>query len=769
MLSWKTLRLPLVLSMGWCLLIVVLAKRAIDVRDAHTCELALIQTRTLYAQIVDTRAWNAEHGGVYVRESAYGAPNPWIPEEQRSLEGRDGTRLVLINPAYMSRQIGELSRAHGASFRITSLEPLRPENRADMWETEALRRCAGGASEVFSLEGGEDSPQYRFMAPLHTKSVCLPCHQANREGDLRGGISVSLNAAPFLHAAGDNKQSLAFAYAFMGLTGVVGIGGATLIINRRRVLAEEANRMKSAFLANMSHDMRTPLTGILGMVEMLADCGDAGERRRACGYLRESARTLLEMVTDVTDYAVLDAGQLRLQPHVFAVRPALARCLELFHPACAAKGLALHMNVAPDVPEWLRGDDFRLRQALGNLVGNAIKFTESGYVSVRVTAVAPESGGKSSILLHCTVRDTGPGVSPEDREKIFERFERGCAARESAGTGLGLAIAREIARRMGGDILLEDAAGASASFVLTARLERSRAPEDAADHEGPGAALPAGDGRVLLAEDNAVNAYFFRRVLSEAGYQVTVAADGSSVLRSLREQPVDVVLLDLRMPAPDGLEVARRIRQGEAEVPVDLPIIALTASLYEEEQRALTRLDITERLLKPIRPETLLRSVARGLRRCDPDGVIDIHTSAGGEARAGARAAGERAAYPEKAAREEGNVFDRAAALDGLDGEEELLHRLCAMFRQELPAQVRAVRAATESGERRRLAHAVKNSAGTLGLNVLRTAAARLERAVARGEEAGETTLLLEHFETTAEQALVILEEEVRHGAHSDH
>lgn len=760
-LFWNTLRLPLLLSVCWCLLIGVLCKRAVDVKDAHAGELALIQTRTLYAQIVDARAWNAGHGGVYVRESAYGAANPWIPADQRVLEAKDGTRLVLINPAYMSRQIGELSLAHGASFRITSLEPLRPENRADAWERGALRRCMAGAAEVFSLEEAGAGPQYRYMAPLRADQSCLTCHRDNRSGDLRGGISVSLDAGPFLNALRENNRSLTFAYALMGLTGVVGIGGTALSINRRRVLAEEANRMKSAFLANMSHDMRTPLTGILGMSEILAESRDAEDQIRARRYLRESAGALLEMVTDLTDHAVLDAGHLRLTPRPFAVRPAVARCLELFAPVCASKGLSLDADVAADVPEWLRGDEFRLRQALGNLIGNAVKFTRYGGVRVRVTAV-PGGGDAAAVLLRCAVRDTGPGVSGDERETIFERFERGSAAREREGTGLGLGIAREIARRMGGDVVLENTPGPGACFVLSARLERCvPPPEAAASPETPGA--PGGKARVLLAEDNGVNAYYLGHVLSGAGYEVLAAPDGRAALRLLRSRPVDALLLDLRMPGLDGLEVARLVREGRTEAAADLPIVALTASLYEDEQAALDRLGIGERLLKPIRPDALLRGVARALG-ASRAGSGEAATPPSPDAAAGtADGAAEEKGWGRccsvrtETEGVENDVFDRAAALDGMDGEEALLRRLCGVFAQELPTQLAALRGATHSDELRRLAHAVKNSAGTLGLRRLREAGERLERAAAGGADAGEMAKLRAALETEAHRALAAL------------
>lgn len=483
-LRWNTVRLPMLFAMLWCAVMLVLYSQAVRAKDMHTTELALIQTRTLYAQIVDTRAWNARHGGVYVLESPLGQPNMWIPEDLRSLKTVDNRNLVLMNPAYMSRQIADMAAAHGSAFRITSQEPLRPENAADVWERGALDLCLAGLPEVFALEEGEAEegtpPRYRYMAPLRTEESCLNCHNNNKLGDVRGGISVTLDAQPFLTNMADYNRSLGFAYALLGLTGMVGIGGATFGMSYKRALAEEASRMKSAFLANMSHDMRTPLNGILGMAELLAHGGDdaapatksASMRQKAVRYLYESVATLLEMVTDLTDHAVLDAEKLRIHASPYVVKDMLDTCCNMFEPLCRAKGLAFSRQVDANVPAALVGDAFRLRQALGNLLSNAVKFTEQGSIAVRVSFVASEAVVHSvqSGLLHITVQDSGQGIGPVEHERIFERFERGSAAVQAgmSGTGLGLGISREVARLMDGDVKVISAVGQGAVFTLTA-------------------------------------------------------------------------------------------------------------------------------------------------------------------------------------------------------------------------------------------------------------------------------------------------------------
>ncbi|MDR0466405.1 MAG: DUF3365 domain-containing protein, partial [Deltaproteobacteria bacterium] len=402
----KPYLLPLMFSVLWCLLLLALMQRSMRNEENHALELARLQARTLCAQMLDTRAWNAAHGGVYVRESEYGAANPWIPEEMRSAALANGERMVLVNPAYMSRQIAELSSARGARLRIAGSNPLHAESRADAWEEAALHDISQGRHEVFKLdEAAPDRPNFRYMAPLRAEADCLHCHPNSKLHEVRGGISVSLEAAPFLQTIQEYNAALGYTYALMGLTGILGIGSLSFAINRKRLLAEHKEKVNSAFLANMSHDMRTPLTGIMGMAELLQDATDETKKRQACRYLRSAAAALLDMVTDITTHAALDAGKLQCEHRAFSLKAVLESCLELFRPACAEKGLELDLALAEGLPPVLVGDAFRLRQALGNLVGNAVKFTQRGCI--RVEACGEYAGGNECVL-RLQVRDSGP-------------------------------------------------------------------------------------------------------------------------------------------------------------------------------------------------------------------------------------------------------------------------------------------------------------------------------------------------------------------------
>lgn len=653
-LSWRLWRLPLLLIVLWCSLLFFLYRWTVQREDEYATELARIQTETFFSSIVHTRDWNADNGGVWVRETPVCPANPWLPEEERTLRGAGGETLVKVNPAYMTRQIAESFTSTLAGFRISSLSPKRPGNRADPWETGALLSFEEGRPEVFELvDQPGASTQYRYMAPLKAKENCLQCHQDKKRGDVLGGISVTLSAEPILAAASERKRTTAQAFWLIGVVGTIGIGGATFQINRKKELAEAANRMKSAFLANMTHDMRTPLTGILGMSELLERETRDSRHRYLLANLREATDSLLRVVDGIMRYSLLEAEGQPPRSEPFSLRAEVEACLAPLRPACESKGIQLTLALDPATPDRLIGDAFRLRQALGNLLGNAVKFTEKGSVVLRVAASEPARNGKDGLFLSFQVIDTGVGIPQEEQERIFERFEQGKTARQTEeglpGVGLGLAIARGIARRFGGDLTLSSTPGMGSVFTLTAvfrlapegagqgearpAVSSSRgAPEEAAspgscgsseeDAAGPvispsppTSPLSAADAharslRLVVAEDTSVTALFLHETLTRAGYTVHTANCGEDALFLIRKVRPEAVLLDMRLPDMSGLDIARNIRSGTLGVLSGTPILVLTATLDPGDVEAFRRLGINGWLLKPVQTDRLTRAVA---------------------------------------------------------------------------------------------------------------------------------------------------------------
>ncbi|MBB4659892.1 response regulator [Parvularcula dongshanensis] len=496
--------------------------------------------------------------------------------------------------------------------------------------------------------------------------------------------------------------------------------------------AADASESKMRFLATMSHEMRTPLNGILGMTGLLLDTGLDANQTAYAEAVRESGSALLGLINDILDYSKIEAGHLELDDHVFDPAGLVQSVSELLSPRAAHKDLEIAAYVSPEVPARLRGDEGRLRQVLLNLGGNGVKFTEEGGVSIEVKSKALGDGRHS---LRVEVRDTGIGISPQATQTIFEEFAQAdeTRARAHEGTGLGLSIARRIVRAMGGDVTVESTLGQGSTFafevplmaegnarqpvttpprapvvvattsdilarilslqlralgvggfdiagnadeaakylqrspgaillcdlpiaavagqrlaklasraivmlspVARGRLEAFRRagfdgylikpirqaslaerlstrdavpdkPTEPARLDAPAlAAKPTGDKkRILLAEDNQINAVLATAIIRRAGHHVDVAGNGREAIEALEQAPYDLVLMDMHMPVMDGLEATKRIRAAGGE-DANLPIIALTANAMRTDREICLEVGMDDFLSKPFDPADLI-------------------------------------------------------------------------------------------------------------------------------------------------------------------
>ncbi len=388
--------------------------------------------------------------------------------------------------------------------------------------------------------------------------------------------------------------------------------------------AQEGERAKSAFLATVSHEIRTPMNGILGMVDLLADTPLAPRQVDYLGTIRDSAEGLLRIINDILDFSRLDAGKMafaheRLSPAVL-VRSAC----DLMRGPASEKGLWMRVTGAEDLPEAMLGDESRLRQILVNLLGNAVKFTDSGGVTLEASA-APSADG-TGWRLRIRVRDTGIGVPSDRADAIFERFEQADPeiTRRFGGTGLGLAISRLLARDMGGDLVL--CPGASgACFELTVTLpaaETPARPDKAAPVPSPAPPDPALAGRrVVLAEDNATNRMIVQAYLEGTGLTLFCAENGAEAVDLARETAPDVILMDMSMPVLDGVDATRAIRALPGDLGARPVIIALTANAFDSDRAQCLDAGMDDFLAKPVRKTRLLRAVSRACEgRAEPTG-----------------------------------------------------------------------------------------------------------------------------------------------------
>jgi len=348
--------------------------------------------------------------------------------------------------------------------------------------------------------------------------------------------------------------------------------------------ALDAARAKSEFLANMSHEVRTPLNGVIGMTALLARSPLDDGQQRMVRTLERSGKALLSIVNEILDLSKIESGGIRIAHAPWSARQVIDEDVSLVAPTAAEKGLELHTEVADEIPVNLMGDGARVRQVLLNLVGNAIKFTERGSITIRATSDAKES-------LRIAVADTGIGIPDDKLSLLFDAFTQlsDGAPRRHGGTGLGLTISRRLARMLGGDLQVMSQVGSGSTFVLTLPLERSSRERRVSD-VSPTIDATLGQRyplTILVAEDTEVNREVVVGMLGAFGYEADVATNGPEVLAAVRVKAYDLVLMDLRMPGVDGLEATRRIR---AELPPARQprIFALTANVLPE-HRVLSR------------------------------------------------------------------------------------------------------------------------------------------------------------------------------------
>jgi signal transduction histidine kinase/CheY-like chemotaxis protein len=381
---------------------------------------------------------------------------------------------------------------------------------------------------------------------------------------------------------------------------------------RRRalLLAERSNSTKGRFLATISHELRTPLNGVLGMTQLLERSALDATQRSRIGVIRRSGAHLLTLIDDLLDLSRIEHGRLPIEAQPFVLRQAVAEVCDLHAATAREKGLAFSVRVAPQLPAAVVADAARIRQVLHNLVGNAIKFTEQGAVDVRVD-LDGEDG--TPARLRFVVGDTGPGVAEADRERVFQPFEQAVGAGARGGTGLGLSISRELARAMGGDLVLRASAGSGTEFVFCMPLVAASAvPAPSAEDAGEPALLT---GDVLVVDDSPVNALVAQAVLERFGLTVTLAQHGGEALELLGRRRFNLVLMDCQMPVLDGVETTRRWRaQEHVHGGRRTPIVALTANAISTERDRCLAAGMDDYLVKPFEIAALHGAVRRQLQ-----------------------------------------------------------------------------------------------------------------------------------------------------------
>jgi two-component system sensor histidine kinase/response regulator len=620
-------------------------------------------------------------------------------------------RIVYVNEAFVRNSGFSREEAIGQNSRVLQSGKTPKDTYNALWEAMTQGRPWKGEF-INKRKDGSEYVEFAIITPLRQEDGRISHYVAVKE-DISEKKRLGLEL--------DQHR--------LHLEDLVALRTSELLLAKTQ--AETANQAKSAFLANMSHEIRTPMNAILGLTHLLQRDGVTPGQADRLNKIGSAAHHLLTIINDILDLSKIEAGKLLLEEQDFALSAVLDHVASMIGDSAQAKGLRITVD-GDSVPLWLRGDATRLRQAVLNLAGNAIKFTAQGRVSLRAKLLDEQ---EDRLRVRFEVEDTGIGIAADQIPRLFQAFEQADSSttRHFGGTGLGLAITRHLAQMMGGEVGVESEPGKGSTFWFSVLLGRGHGimplPERHSDSAETELRQHRAGARLLLAEDNAINREVALELLHGVGLAVDTAENGQVALEMAQAAPYDLVLMDLQMPVLDGLAATQAIRALPGWQ--NTPILAMTANAFDEDRRACMQVGMNDFVAKPVDPAELYSRLLKWLP-IRPE-APPAATTVPDQPVAGAHAVGVALSPALE------KTLTRLCAIPGLEVARPLsvLHgnvaKYLGLLRQFIAAhagdmaRVMECLAARDTAAARQVAHGLKGVAATLGAMRLSEQARQLE------------------------------------------
>lgn len=626
-------RFTIISIIFWTLLIGGSLAYNVDHAKTNMNQQVNAEAQAILSKDITFRRWGTRHGGVYVPITQSQQPIPFMAHVPgRDVTTTDGLDLTLINPASMLRQMmDDYEDEYGVRGRITGLKFLNSANAPDEWEAEQLQIMSsspGDAEEIWKTTDINGIPHLRYLRPMIMESGCMKCHGhlGYKIGEVRGATGINLPLTAYLKRFSNIRFNLIASHLLVWLVVLVAITWIgrkasrqeddlantvqlrTAELERSRDAAQAGLVARESFIANMSHEIRTPMNAILGFSEIVSsDTTLPAKTKQKIKTIHSSANNLLSILNDILDLTKLESGKLKVESIPFNLKNMISDVKGLHLGRITEKGLSFQVDIDPSVAARVIGDPTRLRQVLVNLLDNAIKFTESGCICLRISV------DSASGLTHFELADTGIGMTEHQATQVFDPFHQAdqSTTRLYGGTGLGTSICKQLVEAMGGKIWVETLKNKGSTFHFTLKYQPAAANIKCLfDDDGP----TTNDYhsprcfRVLIAEDVKTNADLLKIWLDQQGHSPHWVKNGAEAVEAYQENDYDLVLMDIHMPIMDGLEASAQIRELEQRSGIQspVPIIALTASVMREDIDKCNAAGMTAVASKPIAINKLL-------------------------------------------------------------------------------------------------------------------------------------------------------------------